>query len=79
MKITKFIHSCLIVEIENKNILLDPGSYTAEENALNIEEIDTLDYLLITHEHQDHMHLPFVKQIVKKFPEIKVMSNQSLK
>ena len=46
MKITKFIHSCLIVEIDDKKIIIDPGNYTYEEGVFKLDEFDRLDYLI---------------------------------
>lgn len=77
MKISKHVHSCLLVEDEGKKFLFDPGNYTFEENALNITYIDTLDYLLITHEHPDHMCIPLIKDIIAKFPQVKIITNDS--
>lgn len=78
MKIIKFIHSCLLIEIDNKKILIDPGVYTANSNSLNLNLVNRLDYLLVTHEHADHMHLPLIKEIIIKFPNTKVISNSSV-
>lgn len=78
MKITKFVHSCLLVEEKDTVILIDPGNYTFEEKALDISKIAKLDYLLVTHEHQDHMHIPFIKQIVQKFPTVNIISANSV-
>lgn len=78
MKITKFVHSCLLVEEGGKIILIDPGNYTFEETALNINSLGQLDYLLITHEHQDHMYIPAIKEMVSKFPTVQVIGNESV-
>lgn len=79
MKVTKFIHSCLVVEIDDKKIIIDPGNYSYEAGVFKLDEFDRLNYLLITHEHADHMHLPFIKEIVAKFPEIVIITNASVK
>lgn len=76
MKITKFVHSCLLVEENNKKILIDPGDYSA--GALDLNYLSGLSYLLITHEHQDHMYLPLIKEILGKFPGLKIISNSSV-
>lgn len=76
MKITKFVHSCLLIEESGKKILIDPGEYS--EQALNLSNLGGLSHLLITHEHQDHMYLPLIKEILEKFPEVKIISNQSV-
>ena len=79
MQVTKYLHSCLLVEDAGKKFLFDPGNYTAEANALNLDQIDQLDYLLITHEHQDHMYIPLIKMILSKFPSLLIITNHSAK
>jgi L-ascorbate metabolism protein UlaG (beta-lactamase superfamily) len=79
MEVTKYIHSCLLVKTDGKTILIDPGEFTYSSKTLNINTIDTLDYLLITHEHADHMHLPFIKEILERFPNVKILTNSSVK
>jgi L-ascorbate metabolism protein UlaG (beta-lactamase superfamily) len=78
MKITKYLHSCLLVENEGKTLLFDPGIFTYTEKALSAENLTNLDYLLITHEHADHMHLPFIKELVSKFPDVKIITNPDI-
>lgn len=34
MKIKKLGHCCLVVEIEGKKIMIDPGSYTIKEQSI---------------------------------------------
>lgn len=79
MKITKYLHSCLLIEDQGKTILMDPGMYTVQDKALSANDLKSLDYLLITHEHFDHMDVNFIKEIFTKFPQIKVISNSSVK
>ncbi len=79
MKLSKHSHSCLLIEHEEKTILLDPGNYTREEQALNIDTLKNLDSIGITHEHADHMDIPTIKQLVEKFPSVQIYSNQSVK
>lgn len=77
MKVTKFVHSCLLVEDSGKTFLFDPGNYTDQANILNLKSINKLDYLLITHEHPDHMYLPLVKKISERFPAVSIITNPS--
>ena len=63
MKITKFLHSCLLVENQGTTILTDPGFYTYRENILPLDKITRIDYIAITHEHEDHLYIPFLKRI----------------
>ncbi len=78
MKISKHIHSCLLIKENGKTILIDPGSYSVEEKGIEIQAIDQLDYLLITHEHPDHFYLPFIKELVSKFPNLQIITNRSV-
>src|SRR6266567_2640159 len=78
MKISKHLHSCLLVEEQGKTYLIDPGIFTYQEKAFDIHQLQTLDYLLITHDHPDHMHLPFIQELLAKFPNVKVMTNNAI-
>jgi L-ascorbate metabolism protein UlaG (beta-lactamase superfamily) len=76
MKITKFVHSCLLVENDGRVALFDPGAMS--QDAFDINAIDKLDDIFITHIHQDHVHAPFVKALVEKFPEVRITSTQEV-
>ncbi len=78
MKVSKHAHSCLLIEEKGVTMLIDPGNYTSEENALDVDALKSLDFILITHEHQDHMFLPLIKRIVKRFPDVRIISNNSV-
>lgn len=78
MKITKFVHSCLLVEDQDKIVLIDPGEFSVELLKPRFVTIPKLDYLLITHEHFDHMDIPLVREIVAKFKP-KVISTESVR
>ena len=70
MKITKFVHSCVLVETPEGVALFDPGMMS--EAALKVEEIERLDDIFITHVHGDHFSLPLIKQLVAKFPNVRI-------
>lgn len=74
MKITKLGHCCLLIETKGKRILTDPGSYTVEAHS----KLTNIDYLLFTHEHQDHYHLESLKTILENNPQVIVYSNSSV-
>lgn len=79
MKITKFVHSCLLVEMPepvNRTVLFDPGSMSAP--ALDVDKLEYLDDIVITHEHADHFDLDLVKQLVAKFPEVRITATGSI-
>jgi L-ascorbate metabolism protein UlaG (beta-lactamase superfamily) len=73
MKITKFVHSCLLVEMPapvNRTALFDPGVFS--EQAVDVDSLEFLDNIIITHKHPDHMSLPLIKRLVAKFPDAKI-------
>ncbi len=73
MKITKFVHSCLLVEMPspvNRTVLFDPG--VMSEAALHIDSLEYLDDIVITHGHADHCSVPLVKHLVGKFPDVRI-------
>ena len=55
--------------------MIDPGSYTLEEDALPVEDLEELDYVLITHEHEDHMSVPLLRRIEARFPKVTFVTN----
>jgi L-ascorbate metabolism protein UlaG (beta-lactamase superfamily) len=74
MKITKLGHCCLLIETKGKRILTDPGSYTIEAHS----KIENIDYILFTHEHQDHYHIESLRTILEKNPQAIIYSNNSV-
>ena len=77
MKVTKFIHACLLIEERDLKVLIDPGEYSFSEKALEVDKLPVLDYILITHEHADHMSISGIKQILQEFPKVKIITNPS--
>lgn len=64
MKITKYNQSCLLVETNNKRILIDPGKIGYEESLL--DEWKNINYILVTHRHGDHCNQDAINTIVKR-------------
>ncbi|MHB1865416.1 MAG: MBL fold metallo-hydrolase [Candidatus Saccharimonadales bacterium] len=79
MKITKFVHSCLLIEIDDRVGLFDPGIYSWESGLFDLDSIAKIDDLVITHEHPDHMHIPFIKTVIDKFPDVQVITTPAAK
>lgn len=73
MTITKFGHCCLLLEIAEKRILVDPGQFSTEQNFLT-----EIDIILITHEHADHYHSESIIEILKNNPKATVVTNASV-
>jgi L-ascorbate metabolism protein UlaG (beta-lactamase superfamily) len=71
MKITKFTHSCLLVEMPaptDRTALFDPGVFST----YNIDDFKFLDDIIITHEHADHMDIDRIKALRAKFPKARI-------
>jgi len=73
MRITKFGHCCLLIEENGVRILTDPGSYSTQQN-----EVKNVDFVLITHEHSDHLHIDSLRALLKNNPQAKVITNKSV-
>jgi L-ascorbate metabolism protein UlaG (beta-lactamase superfamily) len=76
MKITKFVHSCLLVETPERVALFDPGVMSAD--SLNIDKLSRLDDIFITHVHADHVDTDLVRKLVNKFPDIRITSTSEV-
>lgn len=70
MKITKYTHSCLLIEVDDNKILIDPGEFTWKANDLTDDVLTGVDYCLITHEHFDHFHEPALKRLHELSPNV---------
>jgi len=72
MKITKLVHSCLLVEMPepvNRTVLFDPGSMST----VDVDSLQYLDDIVITHHHGDHMDVELIKKLVAKFPQVRIL------
>ncbi|OGI91619.1 hypothetical protein A2933_00355 [Candidatus Nomurabacteria bacterium RIFCSPLOWO2_01_FULL_46_18] len=74
MKITKLGHCCLVVEPKpGVRIMTDPGAFsTLQSEAKNISAI------LITHEHQDHLHIESLKKVLENNSKAEVITNTAV-
>ena len=76
MKITFFGHATILIEINNKKILVDPFiSANSLASHINIDEIKC-DYIFITHGHQDH--ILDVRKIHENNPDALLVSNYEI-
>jgi L-ascorbate metabolism protein UlaG (beta-lactamase superfamily) len=79
VKITKFEHSCLLVEMPapvNRTALFDPG--VMSEQFLDVDKLVYLDDIFITHVHSDHVSVPLLKQLLAKFPAVRITSTDEV-
>jgi len=78
MKITKFVHSCLLIESPGINALIDPGNYTWGSHLLRVDRLPVLDYVVITHEHPDHYDEYGLRELSRHFPHAAIITNTDL-
>jgi L-ascorbate metabolism protein UlaG (beta-lactamase superfamily) len=77
VKVTKLVHSCLLVETDAGNYLIDPGMYSWDSGVWSSIKQPDLTAILITHDHADHMYTPFLQALVDTHPGIKIHTNHS--
>lgn len=84
VKITKLGHCCLVVEVKSSGlrppplekeervvrIMTDPGAYSTLQNGEK-----NIDYIFITHEHQDHCHLESLKKVLSNNKYARIITN----
>lgn len=74
MKIKKIGHCCFVVEPkEGIRVMTDPGAFST----LQIEE-KNISAILITHEHQDHLHIDSLKKVLENNPQAIVITNTAV-
>lgn len=78
MRITKYVHSCLLVETDDSNILIDPGLFTWDSHLLNPNHLPQLTHIIITHDHVDHYCEPALRAITQRFGQAKIITNNDL-
>lgn len=67
MRVTKHEHACLRLELENRTLVIDPGSFT-----LPLAELRHVEAVVLTHEHADHWTAEHLTRIRQQFPDVPV-------
>ena len=75
MKISKFLHSCLLVEKSDGKLLFDPGKFSFVEGLVRPEEFRDISAIVLTHDHPDHLDLEVLKKIVDQNANAEVLTN----
>lgn len=76
MEITKYPQSCLLIEKNSKNILVDPGNFTAQK--YNVSDFPEIDAIFLTHRHPDHVDEALIKGFLSR-KDIPVVANADTK
>ena len=64
MRITRYGHSCLLVEEGDARVLLDPGVFSA-----GFEGLRGLTAVLVTHQHADHLDPGRLRELLAQNPD----------
>jgi L-ascorbate metabolism protein UlaG (beta-lactamase superfamily) len=76
--ITKLVHACLLVETADSRTLIDPGSFSWNDERLDLTALEGVDRILITHEHADHVSVDFVKAVLEIGDDPRVETTDAL-
>ena len=71
MRITRYGHSCLLVEDGDARVLLDPGIFSK-----GFEELRGLTAVLITHQHPDHLDADRLRALLEANPDARLHLDQ---
>ena len=71
MRLTKYGHSCLLVEEGPARLLLDPGTLSG-----GFEELEGLTAVLVTHQHADHLDLQRLRTLLDRNPGARVLCDE---
>ena len=78
MKITKFLHSCLLLEKGEDKILFDPGKFSFLQDGARPADFTKLKAVIITHSHPDHMDDEALKVIMENNPSAVLYGNAGI-
>ena len=67
MKLTKFEHACLLLEVADERLIIDPGVFT-----MPLGEFGDVVAVVITHEHGDHWTTEQLDRIIERNPGVKI-------
>jgi L-ascorbate metabolism protein UlaG (beta-lactamase superfamily) len=82
IRITYINHATILVQIDNINILTDPmysmragpfkwlGTKRIRKPGIPMDNLPRIDYILISHNHYDHLDIPTLKEIRKKYDPV---------
>lgn len=68
--ITHLGHACLLVEMADTRLLIDPGTFTPD-----LDSVEDLDAIVVTHQHPDHLDPQRLPALVNANPRALVLSD----
>ena len=78
MKISKYIHSCILLEDSGEQLLFDPGMFSFMDPSITPELFKDVKTIVITHNHPDHIDADAIKKIVE-LSSVTIVSTPEIK
>ncbi len=87
LHVTFINHSTVLLQIDGYNFITDPifsarcsplrwfGPKRKRAPGLSIEALPPIDYLLVSHNHYDHMDIPSIQAIVERNPKTRLITS----
>ncbi|MEQ4300492.1 MBL fold metallo-hydrolase [Plantactinospora sp. B6F1] len=69
MRLIKYTHACVRLEADGRSLVIDPGMWT------EAEALDSVDQVLITHEHPDHLDTERISAAVATNPALRIYAH----
>ena len=76
--IRRLTDSCLLVTSDAGTTMLDPGFWTFDSGAVDLDSIGDVQRILITHEHIDHVKPEFVRWVLDRGCDVEVFGNAAV-
>jgi len=73
MKLTKYVHACMVLEENGKRLVIDPGGFTPDFGGT-----DNIAAIVVTHVHQDHYNADHLDAIFAANPEATLYTTQEV-
>lgn len=78
MRVSKYVHSCLLVEQGRDKLLFDPGKFSFVEGLVEPDDFRELTAIILTHRHPDHVDDDALKKIVANNPQAELLTNTEI-
>jgi len=76
--IRRLTHSCVLITGDDGTVIIDPDSFTWSSGIVDLDSIGDVQRILVTHEHQDHVHPDFVKWVRDRGTDITIHGNANV-
>lgn len=74
MKITKYEHACLLLEVLDQVLIIDPGIFAKSLPS----DLKNVVAVVITHEHGDHLDKDLLRKIIESNPGLTIFAPQDV-